>query len=279
MTGVNKVRMLPYNMTEDRILLVDGVNPAAFYDGTTYTQITHANAPDDPAVGVVFKNHVFLAGDSTEPYNLFFSAPFDETDFSAASGAGTINVGFEITQIKPFRDELYIFGTNNIKKLVGTSIADFQMAEVTNDLGCIAPDSVIEIAGDLLFLGPDGLRPVSGTDKIGDVNLETVSKPIQAVISDLIANQDLDKLNSVVVRQKSQFRLLFETEETLGIIGGLRQNQGGIGFEFGQLLGIDASCASGGNIGTQNPFIPGDSSGKLNNKGLAPSLDATDTSS
>ena len=276
MTGVNKVRMIPYNMTEDRILLVDGVNPAAYYDGTTYTQLTHANAPDDPAVGVVFKNHVFLAGDSTEPYNLFFSAPFDEEDFSAASGAGTINVGFEITQIKPFRDELYIFGTNNIKKLVGTSIADFQMGEVTSDLGCIAPDSVIEIAGDLLFLGPDGLRPVSGTDKIGDVNLETVSKPIQAVISDLIANQDLDKLNSVVVRQKSQFRLLFETEETLGIIGGLRQNQGGIGFEFGQLLGIDASCASSGYIGKTEHVIHGDSEGKVHQQEFGTSFDGTD---
>lgn len=276
MTGVNKVRMIPYNMTEDRILLVDGVNPAAYYDGTTYTQLTHANAPDDPTVGVVFKNHVFLAGDSTEPYTLFYSAPSDEQDFSAASGAGVINVGFAITQLKPFRDELYIFGTNNIKKLTGSSIADFATQEVTSDLGCIAPDSVIEIAGDLLFLGPDGLRPVSGTDKIGDVNLETVSKPIQAVISDLIANQDLDKLNSVVVRQKSQFRLLFETEETLGIIGGLRQNQGGIGFEFGQLLGIDASCAASGYIGKTEYVIHGDSAGKVHRQELGTSFDGTD---
>jgi hypothetical protein len=275
MSGVNKVRMTPYNFTEDRILLVDGVNPAAFYDGTTYTQITGGTAPSDPAVGVSFKNHIFLAGDSTEPYNLFFSAPYDETDFTPASGAGAINVGFAIVQIKPFRDELYIFGTNQIKKLVGTSIADFQVDTVTSDLGCVAPDSVIEIAGDLLFLGPDGLRPVSGTDKIGDVNLETVSKPVQAVISDLIANQDLDKLSSVVIRQKSQFRLLFETEETLGIIGGLRQHEGGIGFEFGQLLGIDASCASSGYIGKTEYVIHGDSSGNVHRQEFGTSFDGT----
>ena len=276
MTGVNKVRMIPYNFSEDRILLVDGVNPAAYYDGTTYTQITHANAPSDPTVGFDFKNHIFLAGDSSEPYMLYFSAPFDETDFAPASGAGAINVGFEIVQIRPFRDELYIFGTNQIKKLAGNSVADFVVATVTSDLGCIAADSVIEIAGDLLFLGPDGLRPVSGTDKIGDVNLETVSKPIQAIVSDIIQNQDLDKLSTVVVRQKSQFRILFETAETLGVIGGLRQSPNGIGFEFGQLLGIDATCASSGYVGKTEFVIHGDSSGKVHRQELGTSFDGTD---
>jgi hypothetical protein len=276
MSGVSKVRIVPYNFTQDRILLVDGVNPAAFYDGTTYTQITSSTAPSAPSIGVAFKNHIFLAGDSSDPYNLHFSAPFDETDFTPASGAGSINVGFEIVQIKPFRDELYIFGTNQIKKLAGTSIADFQVATVTSDLGCIAADSVIEIAGDLLFLGPDGLRPVSGTDKIGDVNLETVSKPIQAIISDIIENQDLDKLSTVVVRQKSQFRIFFETAETLGIIGGLRQNPNGISFEFGQLLGVDATCASSGYVGKTEYVIHGDSSGKVHRQELGTSFDNTD---
>lgn len=276
MSGVNKVRMIPYNFSGDRVLLVDGVNPAAFYDGTTYTQITHANAPSDPIVGADYNNHIFLAGDSSEPYNLYFSAPFDETDFSPAGGAGTINVGFEVIQLKVFRNELYIFGTNQIKKLAGTTVADFQVASITGDIGCIAADSVIEIAGDLLFLGPDGLRPVSGTDKIGDVNLETVSKSIQAVINDVIANQDLTKLSTVVVRQKSQFRIFFETAETLGVIGGLRQNPNGISFEFGQLLGIDASCASSGYIGKTEFVIHGDSDGKVHQQEFGTSFDGTD---
>jgi hypothetical protein len=276
MSGVSRVRMIPYNFTDDKILLVDGVNPAAYYDGTTYTQITHASAPSAPSIGVDFKNHIFLAGDSSEPYNLHFSAPFDEADFAPASGAGVINVGFEIVQLKSFRDELYIFGTNQIKKLAGTSIADFVVATVTSDLGCIAADSVIEIAGDLLFLGPDGLRPVSGTDKIGDVNLETVSKPIQAIVSDIIENQDLDKLSTVVVRQKSQFRIFFETAETLGVIGGLRQNPNGIAFEFGQLLGVDATCASSGYIGKTEYVIHGDSDGKVHKQEFGNSFDGTE---
>lgn len=263
MTGVNKVRMIPYNFSGPSVLLVDGINPAAYYDGSTYSQITGSSAPSDPSVGTGYANHIFLAGDSTEPYNLWFSAPFDESDFTPASGSGVINVGFEINQLKVFRNELYIFGTNNIKKLVGSSIADFQVESVTDDLGCIAPDSVIEIGGDLLFLGPDGLRPISATDKIGDVNLETISKPIQSTILDIIQNQDLTKLSSVVIRQKSQFRIMFETAETLGIIGGLRLAQGGINFEFGQLLGIDATCAASGYIGKVEYVLHGDSNGAV----------------
>ena len=276
MSNVDRVRMIPYNFTSDKILLTDGVNPAAYYNGSSYAQITHSNAPNNPAIGVAFKNHIFLAGDSTDPYNLYFSAPLDETDFSPAGGAGVINVGFEVTQLKQFRDELYIFGTNKIKKLSGASVANFVVVSVTDDLGCIAPDSVIEIAGDLIFLGPDGLRPVSGTDKIGDVNLETVSKSVQAVISDIILSQDLTKLSSVVIRQKSQFRLFFETSETLGLIGGLRQSQQGIAFEFGQLLGIDASCAASGYIGKVEHVIHGDSTGKVHQQEKGTSFGGTD---
>ena len=107
---------------------------------------------------------MFLAGDPNEDTNLYFSAPYNETDYAPANGAGVFNVGFPIVAIKSFRDVLYIFGTNNIRKLVGNNISNFSLEEVTDDLGCMATDSVIEIGGDLLFLSQDGLRPISGTD-------------------------------------------------------------------------------------------------------------------
>jgi hypothetical protein len=179
MTGVKKVRFVTYNWGSPEMAIVDGANPAAVYDGTTYTQITDANAPTDPKYLDVFKNHLFLAGDPAEPYNLYFSSPFNATDFNPANGAGVINVGFDIVQLKQFRDVLFIFGKNKIKRLSGTSIADFVLTEVTNNMGCLAPDSVIELAGNLIFLSPDGFRPIAGTDRIGDVELQTISKSIQ----------------------------------------------------------------------------------------------------
>ena len=254
MTGVSKVRFANFNFGAKKVILTDGINPAATYNGSTYTPITHSAAPTDPKYAVDYANHMFLAGDPAHPTKIFFSAPLDETNFATGSGGGVINVGFDIVAIRPFRDFLYIFGTNAIKALKGTSTTDFTLSSITHDLGCMATDSVMEIGGDLLFLSQDGLRPISGTNKIGDIQLETVSKDIQSLFTDIVFDIDLEGLSSVVIRQKSQFRIFFAAAESQGVIGGIRKQQDGFGFEFGQLLGIEATCAASGFIG-QNEFV------------------------
>lgn len=278
MTGVKKIRFLRYNWVADKLFLTDGVNPAATYNGTTYTQVTHPLAPTAPKFASSFKSHMFLAGQASEPFNLFFSAPLNESDFSPANGAGVINVGFEIVQITPFRDTLYIFGKNAIKALTGTNIADFVVSEVTSNLGCVASDSVVELGGNLLFLGPDGFRPVAGTNKIGDVELETISKQIQftinAILQELVAESiDPELVSSVVIRRKSQFRMFIPTEGTFGLLGGLRQREGGFGFEFSQLFGIPATCVSSGYVGSDEVVIHGDSTGKVYEQEIGSSFD------
>lgn len=281
MTGVKKVRFLKYDFGIDKIFITDGINPAAFYNGTTYTQVTHANAPSAPKYAAAFKNHIFLAGDPADSYNLYFSSPLAESDFNPANGAGVINVGFEIVQIKPFRDALFIFGKNAIKRLTGTNIADFVVSEVTTNLGCVVPDSVIEIGGDLLFLGPDGFRPVAGTARIGDVELQTVSKPIQftinAILQELILEEiDVETLTSIVIRKKSQFRFFIPNEGSFGILGGLREYNGSIGYEYSQLFGIPATCAASGYIRSEEIVIHGDSTGKVYRQESGTSFDGNE---
>ena len=263
MVGVTKVRFSRFNFATPKVVLTDGINPASTYDGTTYTQITHSSAPTDPKFSAIFQNHLFLAGDPAHPTKLFFSAPLAETDFASSNGAGVINVGFPIVAIKSFRNELFIFGATNIKKLAGTALANFVLQTVTDDLGCLATDSVIEIGGDLVFLSQDGLRPISGTAKIGDVNLETVSKNIQSIFTDIIFDIDLEGLNAVVIRQKTQFRYFFAGSDTQGIIGGFRQTPNGLQFEYSQMLGITATCAASGYIGQNEIVIHGTSTGKV----------------
>ena len=199
MVGVDVVRFEKYNWTEEVVVLTDGVNPAAKYNGTTYTQITHTNAPNNPKFASPFANHLWLAGDPDEPFNVYFSSPAADTDFDPANGAGVINVGFSVTQIKAFRNQLYVFGQNQIKRIIGDNQSNFAVENVTNDLGCVASDTVVEFGGDLLFLGPDGLRPISGTARIGDVELETVSREIQKIFENYTANEDVEKLKSLIV--------------------------------------------------------------------------------
>ena len=263
MTGVSKVRFTEINFGTPKVVLTDGINPAATYDGSTYTQITDSNAPTDPKIGAEFQNHLFLAGDPAQPSNLFFSAPTAETDFSPANGGGVINVGFAIVAIKKFRNVLFIFGKNNIKRLVGDNSANFVLESVTSNLGCLSTDSVIELGGDLLFLAPDGIRPIGGTNKIGDVNLETLSKNIQSTVRNVITSEDLDALSSVIIRSKSQFRYMFSTSSSQGILGALREYKGNIGFEFAQTFGLECTCADSGYIEQEEFVLHGASSGKV----------------
>lgn len=266
MVGVTRVRFNDFNWGTPKIILTDGVNPAATWDGTTYTQITHTAAPSAPTVSENFANHMFLAGDPSEPHNLYFSAPTDETNFAPGDGAGVINLGFKAIQLKSFRNQLYIFGTDQIKRLTGTSSVDFRLDDVTTSLGCLAADSVIEFNADLLFLSPDGIRPISATDRIGDIELATVSKPIQTLFDTFSANEDMTQVTVLPVRRKSQFRMFFPDKEALGIIGALRLsglgNEGSF-FEFSQLIGIDVYCGSSGYIGDEEFVIHGDSTGKV----------------
>jgi len=265
MTSVTKVRFTRLNFGSPKVVLTDGINPAATYDGSSYVQITDSNAPTDPVISEVFANHLFLAGDPAKKDELFFSAPLAETDFTPANGAGSFNVGFDIVAIKVFRNILYIFGTNNIKRLVGNNETDFALENVTNNLGCLATDSVIEIGGDLLFLAPDGVRPIGGTAKIGDVNLETVSKKIHKTVQNMITTETLSGLSSVLIRSKSQFRYMFSGTSSVGLLGALRENPqgGGFSFEFATLFGIAVTCADSGYIGTTETIIHGDSNGKV----------------
>jgi len=226
-----------------------------------------------------FRNHQFFAGMSINSNYLTYSAPNNDLDFVVASGGDTVNVGFTITGIAKFRDSLYIFGTDKIKKLTGNNRSDFVLSEVTNNIGCIASDSIIEIGGDILFLASDGIRPIQGTARIGDIELETISKPIQQILQALPSKHDLDNMSSVVIRNKTQFRYFFPSTSIAsseGIIGGLRFADRKAGWEFGQLLGIQSAVSTSGLINNEEVVLHGDLSGKVFKQELGDDFDGSE---
>ena len=71
-----------------------------------------------------------------------------------------------------------------------------------------------------------------------------------------------------MIRSKSQFRYFFGDstvlpQNSVGIIGGLRTADQRLGWEFGELLGIRASCCTSGYIGTTEFVLHGDYDGHL----------------
>ena len=268
-TNVIRVRGLNHSFTGNKtLILTDGINfPMKLVD-TTWTKLNGSSDVDNAKFAEVYRNHLFFAGMSQEPQLLVFTAPNSDSDFTAASGAGVINVGFDIMGIKRFRDALYIFGKTNIRKLTGSSTANFSLAEVSSSVGCLASDSIVEIGGDVLFLAPDGIRTIQATERIGDIELATISKPIQNALQLIDIDFTYEQLVALVVKEKSQFRFLFgksnlTAPNTSGFIGALRTSDQRSGWEFGDLRGFQANCAVSGYIGDDEFVLHGDFDGHI----------------
>ena len=290
---VTKIRHAQFDWgAGSTICFVDGVNNAIIFDGANWYALNSTNTGgtsspggnqivNAPSLVDVFENHLFIGGDLGSRAVLCHSAPQDPYDFTSASGGGQIIPGFNIVQFKPFRDDLFVFGSNAIKRVSPDLTAGFVLDQVTSNVGCISRDSVQEIGGDLLFLAPDGFRPVAGTSRIGDVELETVSKAIQVRLVDMIKNYDMDTMNGVVIRSKSQVRFFvgdetFNVQDSYGIIGGLADQDGSIKWEFGELTGIRASCATSDYINRTEYVLHGDYDGKVYRQEVGTSFSGRD---
>ena len=202
-TGSDIVRYARYNFTGvPKVIVVDGVNVPATYDGTTFTPL---NAAPSDVVGaqhvVEYKSSIFFAKGT----QLVFTAPFTDSDFSAANGSGVINVAHTITGLIVFREQLIVFANSKIFRLAGSTIADFQFQPITQDIGCVAEDTIQEIGGDIMFMGPDGLRLLSATERNNDFGLATASRPIHKETTEFTNNGD--RFCSLLVREKAQYRV------------------------------------------------------------------------
>jgi hypothetical protein len=238
--GTVKVRSARYNFSgTEKIVFVDGANAPANYDTTTFTVLDAAPSDVIGAAHVVaFKNHLFFAKGA----NLTFTAPYSDSDFSAASGGGVINAGNAITGLIVFREQLIIFSERRISRLVGNSIADFQLQPITMDIGCTQTDTIQEVGGDVFFVGPDGIRSLGATEKIGDFELATVSKPIQTEVTNFVNRNT--SFSSIVIREKSQYRLFgFNANITRDAAQGVLGTQTQQGISWAETRGIRAYVA------------------------------------
>ena len=192
-------------------------------------------------------HHLIAAGVTENENVIYYSAINDFSTFSG-TGAGAITISDKIVGVKGFREDLFIFCQNSIHKLINiNNSSTIAVVPVAENVGCLNGYSIQEIGGDLVFLAPDGLRTIAGTARIGDVELGTVSKAIQPIITELAQNVNEFVINSIVLRDKSQYRLFYSDTDLTnvsqkGIIGTLRPN----GFEWSEILGVEVTAINSG---------------------------------
>ena len=213
---------------------------------------------------IAIHDHHLIASGVENNLNTVYYSVYNDPDNFTGSGAGSVTISDQVQGIKGFRTDLIVFAENSIHKLININdSSNIRIDPITENVGCLSGYSVQEIGGDLIFLAPDGLRTVAGTARIGDVELGTVSKAIQPLITDLTESINSYIISSIVLREKSQYRLFYtDTSKTnsqqRGIIGTLRPN----GFQWSETRGIESTeIGSGFNENGIEEYYHGDTNG------------------
>jgi len=260
------------NATYGSLSIATGADKVAHFhiDGVGATRKFVYRETSSPAAGKYIENHdkhLCVVDTTNAPSTLYYSKTNDDKDFSG-SGSGSVTISDKITGIKSFRGSLYIFCQNSIHRLDNINdAANTTVVQITNNVGCLSGYSIQEIAGDVVFLAPDGIRLVAATERIGDVELGSTSRQIQSIISALTSSISDYIISSVVLRNKSQYRLFYtgvssDINFAKGVIGTLTPQ----GFQWSETQGIQASAISSGFDASGNEKIyHGDNLGYIYN--------------
>ena len=242
--------------TYGTVYITDGNNKIAEFQITTvggsnvfHFETLERSTPVNPKRATIFSERLIVAGQSDSDSTVAYSTRLKPYDFTGAS-AGTIDTGDVIVGIKVFRNSLVIFCKNSIFELTNLDSTPI-LKSVTKNIGCVDGNTIQEIGGDLIFLAPDGLRTIAGTARIGDVELSSISRKILPLINTLLANISSFKISSMVIRERSQYRLFYfqsgqAASSQKGIIGTFKFDANGVpAFEWSETLGMEVKkCTS-----------------------------------
>lgn len=152
-----------------------------------------------------YRNHMFWASQSS----IYFSAPFDEFDYTSANGAGQITVPGTIVGLLALRDSLIIFCRYNIFRLTGSSADNFALSPITENTGCLDGLSIQEINGDIMYLSDTGISRLSDSDQQSGLGISVVSNTIKTEVNTLLS-PSVSGTNiyiSAFLPSKGQYRL------------------------------------------------------------------------
>ena len=268
------------------VIIADGANkPWAFrMEGTGalntrtfFTEEITVDGTNGVKYIAIHDHHLIAAGVENNLNTVYYSVYNDPNNFSG-SGAGSVTISDQVQGIKGFRTDLIVFAENSIHKLININdSSNIRIDPITENVGCLSGYSIQEIGSDLIFLAPDGLRTVAGTARIGDVELGTVSSNIQNIVSDLAESINLYTISSVVLREKSQYRLFYTNTGAAdstqrGIIGTLRPN----GFQWSETRGLEVTAIGSGfdNNGIEQ-YYHGDTNGNVYQHDVGDDFDGT----
>lgn len=196
----------PYNFGSGlRLYGCDGVNRAFEFDGTTFVPIRTGMTVDAPTLLAAHKNHLFLSFNNS----LQHSAIGNPYSYSPVLGAAELNLGDTITNLLPMPSDnvaggaMACFTRQRSFMLYGNSSADWQLLTQRYDTGALAYTA--QFVNTAYVMDNRGVTSMDATSNFGNFEASSIS----SLIRPWLMENKTRALDSCVVRDKNQLRLLF----------------------------------------------------------------------
>lgn len=187
--------------SQQEMYIVNGVDKAVRFDGTTLTQITTGGVPDAPSAVAGFQTSLFLAIESS----LLGSAAGDPGIWDPIQNAFEIALGDTITNLQTGPNALIVGCENSTKILSGASYSTFRVDEMTQ----IGPYSgtMANIGGQIIGLDQQGVMSLSATQAYGNFSYALLSQKVSSYMTNFN-----DGSVALINRASSQYRLYNGTQ-------------------------------------------------------------------
>lgn len=180
----------------------DGVNPGFMISANGFRQIPTGMVADSPTHVTEYKKHLFFSFSGGSIQHSAIGDPGDT--WAPVLGASEIGTGDEVTGFSTLPgDTLAVFNRNRIYILYGTSSADWNLVEHSDESGAI--EWTIQRIGYPVYFDDRGLMDFKAVQDFGDFTNASFSEKIRHTLNININTV----LSSIRIRDKNQYRLFF----------------------------------------------------------------------
>lgn len=180
--GTNGENFMSFVTFNNKVIGTNGVENVWSWTGSGNAAALGGSPPIAEIIAL-FQNIVFLAGNATFPYRLYFSNDGDETTWTGTDYLDIGDLTSPITGLAVLFGKLYIFTRKALYELRGYDRDTFVIDEVTLSTGCIAHKSIVKVDNNLVFWSDRGIYSFDG------INVHYLGKSIEDTVAGLNYNR------------------------------------------------------------------------------------------
>lgn len=175
-----------------------GVATSDAFSGMTFDFFTTYT----PKYIEVDQNIMFSAGFSSAPSTLWYSeVGSPETILPESNFEVRTNDGDRIYAIRTFNNQLIVMKENSFHKLIGSSVDNFQLIELSTEYGCISNRAILQVKQALYWLDKKGVLEFNGA------SFDIISTPVEGIFKRM--NISAAKDMAVAIHHKYRNQIWF----------------------------------------------------------------------